>query len=52
MVSKVHTLALLLGLALAGIGSPLAYACDEMCPTGEYYSDPAELCVPEKPPES
>jgi hypothetical protein len=52
MACKTRTLALVLGLVFTALGGSLAYACDEMCPKGEFYSDSAELCVPDIPPAS
>ncbi len=52
MACKTRTLAFALGLMFTALGGSLAYACDEMCPKGEYYSDSAELCVPDLPPAS
>lgn len=32
-------------LALQLVGGTLAFACDEMCPDNEMYSESAEMCV-------
>ena len=39
-------------LALQLVGVTLAFACDEMCPDNEMYSECSEMCVPKEQPST